>query len=250
MVVPLFGNADAVDELVARIRRSLEGVVASWEVLLVDDGSPDRTLEAALEAAARDPTVGVIQLLRNVGQQRAVLVGLAHARGEWTAVMDGDLQDPPEAIPELLAAARRGTDAVFAGRRGRYEGPVRLFTSRLFKLALSWAAGVPRDAGMFVVLSRRMREAIAGSDARRPFVVAMIGLAGLPVTSLPVVRRPRPSGRSAYSGPMRLATGFSALGYALRRRWRGQRKGAPQALDELIAERYGVCAGRPARAGS
>src|SRR5439155_18061266 len=109
-------------------------------------GSPDRI-----------PRVCGIVLAENVGQNSAVLAGLAHARGAAVAVMDGDLQDPPEAVPVLLAALERdGADAVFAARRGRYETRLRLATGRVLKRAL-WvltAGRMPPDAGLFLVLQR------------------------------------------------------------------------------------------------
>jgi glycosyltransferase involved in cell wall biosynthesis len=244
VVVPLYRNAATVGELAIRVRAAL-AEVGDHELLLVEDGSRDGTLEAARAAAEADPAVGVLALSANRGQQRAVLIGLEHARGDWTVVLDGDLQDAPEVIPRLLALAREGGyDAVFAGRRGRYESLPRLLTSKLFKALLGRVAGVPRDAGLFVVLSERMRREIRCFDGGRPFVPAMIGLTGLPATSIPVARERRRRGRSAYRGGMRLAAGLAAVVFALR--WRSGRPpgGTAPRGDDLVGARFGACARR------
>ena len=155
----------------------------------------------------------MLALARNRGQQRAILAGLAHARGEWVVVMDADLQDPPEAIPDLLRAASTGARAVFAGRRGSYESAGRLATSRMFKRLLHWMCGVPADAGVFVILHRSLVQRILALGGPCPFLVAMIGSTGLPAVSVPVARDPRPVGVSAYSGWDRLRSAMAALAW-------------------------------------
>ena len=121
----------------ARLRRAVSG--HSYELLFVDDASPDHAHAVIRRLAGQDPRVCGIVLAENVGQNSAVLAGLAHARGTTVAVMDGDLQDPPEAVPALLEALERhGADAVFAARRGHYETLPRLATGRLLKRTL-WA---------------------------------------------------------------------------------------------------------------
>lgn len=220
IVVPVYRNAETLDELYRRLRHVLEDRRLSYEILFVDDACPGGSLAVLEELARRDPQVAVLALERNVGQHRAVLAGLAHARGKWVAVMDGDLQDPPEAIPALLARGQAGFAAVFAGRRGRYESPFRLLTSRLFKGLLYLLCGVPADAGLFVVMNRQMVERLLAFGARQPFVVAMIGCSGLPLTSIPVARAQRPSGSSTYSFWGRSKTGFLAIAWVLSRKLR------------------------------
>jgi hypothetical protein len=138
------------------------------------------------------------------------------SRGRWAVIMDGDLQDPPEAIPRLLEELKKGPAAVFAGRRGRYQPRGRLLTSRAFKTLLHMLSGVPPDAGMYVAINRAMIDHLVARRERHPFVVAMIGTSGLPCASIPVCRATRPSGRSRYSSWMRLRAGLSAVRIALR----------------------------------
>jgi glycosyltransferase involved in cell wall biosynthesis len=135
VIVPVYGNASRIPELASRLERAVQS--RPYELLLVDDASPDGARAVIRELADVNPRVTGIALAENVGQNVAVLAGLAHARGSAVAVMDGDLQDPPEAIPALLSTLERnGADAVFAARRGRYESLLRLATGRLLKHVL------------------------------------------------------------------------------------------------------------------
>ena len=211
VVVPVYRNVETLRELHRRLCRTLEAQMLSFEVIFVDDACPAGSFTVLDELARRDSRVAVLVLERNVGQHRAVLAGLAHARGEWTIVMDADLQDPPEAIPDLLAKGREGYAAVFAGRRGRYESFLRLFTSRLFKGLLHLLCRVPADAGLFVALNRTITERLPVLGGPKPFVVAMIGCIGLPMSSVPVARARRPIGASAYSFRARLKSAWRAL---------------------------------------
>jgi len=217
VVTPVYGCADCLPELAARVRQVMAELGVRHELFLVDDVSPDDALEVGRRLAAADPAVEVLRLRRNLGQQRAVIAGLSRVRGSWTVVLDADLQDPPEAIPALIERGRQGFDAVFAGRRGRYQAPHRMLTSYLFRFARGRLCGVPRDAGLFVALSRRLVDDLLAACDPRPRVVAMIGHCGLPCTSIPVERSPRRHGRSAYSAFGRIASGVAEIAWALRR---------------------------------
>lgn len=214
VVTPVYRNETTLAELHRRVATAVAAAGAELQLVLVSDASPDGS-PAVIEAlAAADPRVEPVLLARNGGQHRAVVEGLRRARGEAVVVLDADLQDPPEAIPALLAELRRGGwGAVYAGRRGRYESLGRLVTSQTFKRLLGLAAGIPSDAGMFVAMTRAVADRVAGFDEPRPFVVAMVGCAGAPTTSIPV-RRARADDRiSGYTGWTRLRTGLSALAH-------------------------------------
>jgi glycosyltransferase involved in cell wall biosynthesis len=220
VVVPVYRNRATLRRLHRRLVEALEGDGKEFEALFVDDACPDGSLEVLRSLAVEDPRVSVLSLYRNVGQQRALMGGLATALGDRVVVMDADLQDPPEAVPRLLARLDRGPAAVFAGRRGRYESSARHLTSRLFKGALHRLSGIPADAGAFVAMDGRMVEGLLAFRESRPFLVAMIGATGLPVESIPVRRSPRLDGRSSYSAWRRLATAARALRWAWARRSR------------------------------
>ncbi len=217
VVVPMYRTADAVPELGRRLAGALEGAGLTFELLLVDDACPAGSGAAAATLAGADGRVALVSLRQNVGQHAAALAGLACSRGAWAVVMDGDLQDPPEAVPTMLAAGREaGVPVVFAGRRGRYESRARLLTSRLYKRTLSRLAGVPPDAGIYVALERRVvAELLAMRTGRRPSLVAMIGCTGVPMRSVPVERVPRPEGGSSYSPLGRLRLGWRAVAWVV-----------------------------------
>jgi glycosyltransferase involved in cell wall biosynthesis len=238
VVVPVYRNADTLRELHGRLCKALEGAGVSFEILFVDDACPAGSLGILHDLVRRDPRVAVLALASNVGQHRAVLAGLGHARGEKVVVLDADLQDPPEAIPDLLNKLHEGYGAVFAGRRGRYESPARLLTSRLFKWLLHKASGVPADAGLFVAMNREMVDRLLAYDEPRPFLVAQMGFTGLPLASIPVERTPRPGGESAYSFRARLLIGVRALFWAISRRWRARRVEGEQNMRQAPVKAY------------
>lgn len=219
VVSPVYRNEETLAELHRRVAAAVADAGAALQLVLVSDASPDGSAAVLDRLAAGDPRVEPVLLERNIGQHRAVVEGLRRARGDVVVVLDADLQDPPEAIPLLLAELRGGRfGAVFAGRRGRYESLARLATSRAFKRALSLAAGVPADAGMYVAMTRAVAERVAALAEPRPFVVAMIGCTGAPTTSIPV-RRARADDRiSGYTSWTRLRTGLSALAHVVH--WR------------------------------
>jgi glycosyltransferase involved in cell wall biosynthesis len=225
VVVPVYRNAPTLRELCRRIRAVLDARARSYELVFVDDASPDESLAVLDELKQQGSTI-VLPLSSNLGQHRAVLSGLRRATGRTVVVMDADLQDPPEAIPLLLDRLQEGFAAVYAARRGRYQSLFRRLTSRLFKAWVHVVAGVPTDMGPFTAMDRRMVDAVLSRAPHRPFIPALIAGAGLPIASVPVLRAPRPIGRSAYTNWDRLAMAASVVGGIVRSR-RRNRTGSP-----------------------
>lgn len=217
VVVPVYGNEATLEPLVGRLAAALTG--HDWTVRLVVDASPDGSATVA-RRLADDPRVVAQVLHRNVGQHRALAVGLAAAGdAEAWVCLDADLQDPPEAVPLLLDRLAAGdVAAVFAGRRGSYEGSLRLLTGRLHRLLMARLTGLPPDAGAFLALDARAREAVLRLQA--PSLVAAIGGAHLPADSVPVERAPRELGRSAWTARARLRQSARTLAWTLRHRRR------------------------------
>src|SRR5258708_1023779 len=174
VVVPVYKNADTLRELHARLVSALEREAGSFELILVDDACPARSGEVISDIAHSDSRVRSITLSTNSGQHRALLAGIAAATGRWTVLMDADLQDPPEAIPLLIAEGERGHPVVFAGRRGQYEAVSRMFSARLYRKLLHMMSGIPRDAGAFVILRRDVIEKLVALEGPEPFIVSMI----------------------------------------------------------------------------
>jgi glycosyltransferase involved in cell wall biosynthesis len=223
VVLPVYKNRAALAELHRQLTVVLAQQGAPYELIFVDDVCPEGSGAALHEIAAADARVRVLTLPRNVGQNRAVMAGLALARGRVVVTMDADLQDPPAAIPRLLSALAAGPAAVFAGRRGAYESWGRRATSRLFKglLHLLSQRRLPVDAGLFVALRRELVEQLLASSDPDPYVVGLIARSGLPLASVPVHRAP--SSRSAYTLGMRLRVAGRALVAMLRERRCGGR---------------------------
>jgi glycosyltransferase involved in cell wall biosynthesis len=218
VVLPVYRNQTTLDELHRRLVATMEASGRPFEILFVNDACPDGSIDVLRALAGRDPRVRVVALEVRAGQHAALRTGLAHSYGRVVVTLDADLQDPPEAIPVLLAALDAGYGAVYAGRRGRYEHPRRLASSWVFKHALSLVAGMPADAGAFIAMRRDVADRVVALPDRTPFITAAVAFAGRPVASVPVVRAPRPDGHSSYTAGMRLWTAVTALAQAIR--WR------------------------------
>lgn len=220
VVVPVYRNRDSLRELAARVRAAL-AAEWSYELLLVDDACPEGSGAVVDELAEVDDAVVPLHLPVNRGQQRAVLEGLAAARGAWSAVIDADLQDRPEELPPLLRRASAGdVDVVFGGRHGRYESHWRSLTGRAHRCLRSLLLPLPADAGLFAVLSRTAVDRVLVLRGPSPSVVAMIGCAGLRLVSVAVTREPRSSSPSTYSEAMRLRAARDSLAWGLHYRRR------------------------------
>ncbi len=217
VIAPVYLTEDCAEELCLRLARALERV-APYEIVLVDDDSPARSAGTLRRLARSNDHVRLVELNFNGGQHAAVLRGLSEARGSRVVVMDADLQDPPEVVPRLVEELSPEVDVVFGGRRGRYESIGRLFTSKLYKWLLHILIGVPRDAGMFFALTREAVDRLLCIDEARPVVAEMIGRARLKCISIPVERRPRYDGISAYSSTARSKVAWTGLRSAVRHR--------------------------------
>jgi glycosyltransferase involved in cell wall biosynthesis len=213
IVIPVYRNEATLRELHDRVARSVEAVTNDYEIIFVNDSCPAGSLPVLRDLARRDGHVAVLALEENVGQNRAVMAGLTHARGQVAVVMDADLQDSPEAIPRLLASLRGEVGAVFAGRRGRYESGVRLAASRALKWLLHALSGgrIPPDAGLFVALRREVVDRLIEFRDPNPYVVGLIGRTGSPLVSIPVERPASLHSATNYTCWMRLRLACRAI---------------------------------------
>lgn len=248
IVVPLYRCAQTVEELTRRIHAALADRALRYEILLVDDASPDGTRTAAERAVAEDP-VHTRLLAGEVrrGQQRAVLAGLRQARGRLWAAMDGDLQDPPELLPEMVSELENtGARVAFAARRGGHGSSLRALTSGVFKTLMAMVAGTPRDAGMYVVARREFLEPRLPTGDQWLWFPALLGAigAGGGVIRVPFDRpRPTEDRPSAYSEVARLRLGVRALGYAIGQRVRAE-ESLRAGLEGLVVGVASALAGR------
>jgi len=210
VAIPLYNEEAVLPELLRRVRAVLDTLPGGpHEVVFVNDGSTDGTLKILAAAAAADPRVRVVVFSRNFGHQPAFGAALAYARGDVVVLMDGDLQDPPEAIPRLLERHADGYDVVYARRVRRKEGLG-------YRLAYAFAYRVigglsdirlPLDAGDFALLSRRVVDAINRLPERQRYLRGLRAWVGFTQIGLDVERDARFAGEAKYSvgGLMRLA---------------------------------------------
>jgi glycosyltransferase involved in cell wall biosynthesis len=221
LVVPVHGNAATLAPLAERLGTALAG--RDWRLRLVIDASPDDSLAVADALAAGDSRIAVTNLTANVGQHAALARGLAaELDADVWACLDADLQDRPEAVPLLLDRLAAGdVGAVFAGRRGRYESPVRRLTGSAHRCLAARLTGLPPDAGAFFVMGAEVRAAVltAMSAEAAPSVVLGVARARVPVTSVPVTRDRRTVGTSAWTWRARLCQSARSLLWA----WRSRR---------------------------
>jgi polyisoprenyl-phosphate glycosyltransferase len=198
--VPVYGCAAALPELHARVVAACERVTDAFELVLVDDRSPDDAWPAIERLAEADPRVRGLRLSRNFGQHAAITAGLAASRGAHVVVMDGDLEEPPELIPELHARAQEGFEVVHTTRRRRGTPVRRLAGAAYFRLANALAdrpTGV--DHGTMSLLSRKAVDAfLRVRDVHREYLVLLSWL-GFDSTAVEMTREDRHSGQSAYT---------------------------------------------------
>jgi undecaprenyl-phosphate 4-deoxy-4-formamido-L-arabinose transferase len=219
VVIPVFNEADNLPALHARLAAVLRDLGRSCEVIFVDDGSTDGSLDRLRQLHAQDRTVRVIQLNRNYGQHAAVFAGLDHARGQVVVTLDADLQNPPEEIPRLLAKLEEGHDVVGGWREHRQDPLIRRLLSRGMNRVTSAVVGVRmHDYGcMLRAYRREVVDLLRGCREISSFIPALANCFAASVAELPVAHERRRAGRSRYRlfGLLRLTfdlmTGFSLL---------------------------------------
>lgn len=236
VVIPCYNEAEVLPLLHDRLLQSLEKWGGSWEVVLVDDGSSDSTFEQLCVMHGRDSRFKAIALSRNFGHQAALSAGLAHATGEAVAIIDADLQDPPEILTVCVAKLREGFDVVYAVRRQRKENFLKRVAYALFYRLLKRVAEVeiPLDSGDFCVMSRRFADVLRQFPERNMFLRGLRAWSGFRQTGVEYERNARAAGQTKYpfvkllrlamdgvfafsTVPLRLATilGFAAVVFSL-----------------------------------
>ncbi len=206
IVVPCFNEEQGIAACHERLSRVLRALNASTEILYVDDGSADRTAEILTQIASGphspgDPAIVLLRLSRNFGHQAAVSAGLAYVRGEATVIIDSDLQDPPELIPEMLALWRQGFQVVYGVRETRSgETAFKLFTARIFYLVINRLSDVPipLDTGDFRLLDRRAVDALLQMPERHRLLRGMSSWIGFKQIGIRYQRDERFAGETKY----------------------------------------------------
>jgi dolichol-phosphate mannosyltransferase len=236
IVVPCYNEEKVLPLLFDRVRSAAASWDVDYELVCVDDGSSDGTWRLIEEAGAADPRVRGVSLSRNFGQQAAVSAGMHYASGQALVVIDADLQDPPEAIPDLVRSWRSGFKVVHAVRSQRNDRLVKRVLAAGFYKVLAWMAPfrIPRDAGEFVLLDRDVVDIINAMPEQDRYLRGLRAWCGFPQAEVLYKRDARAAGRPQYTfwkslalaidgvvsfstSPLRLATylGAASLGVAV-----------------------------------
>ncbi|MFC7477470.1 glycosyltransferase family 2 protein [Dankookia sp. GCM10030260] len=204
VVVPAYNEAEVIEEFQRRLGAVMDSIGLSWEVVYVDDGSTDATPALLARLQAMRPEVAVVALSRNFGKEAALTAGLDHAAArEAVIVIDADLQDPPEVIPELVAAWRSGFDVAYAQRRSRAgETWLKKATASAFYRLMARIGGpvrLPADTGDFRLMSRRAIDALLQLRERHRFMKGLFAWVGFPACAVPYDRAPRAAGTTKWN---------------------------------------------------
>ena len=200
-VVPVHNEEETLAELHGRLSTVLERLDGDAELIFVDDGSTDRSFDVLRELRARDDRVRIIRLARNFGHQIAITAGIDVAAGDAVVIMDADLQDPPEVVPELISKWREGYEVVYAIREDRAVDPLpRRLAIRAFYRILRRLSDVeiPVDVGDFRLVDRRPLDEFKAMRERNRYVRGMFAWIGFRQTGVPYRRDPRFAGSSKY----------------------------------------------------
>jgi glycosyltransferase involved in cell wall biosynthesis len=201
VVLPVYNEAENVPVLYERLVSVLETENLSFEILFVDDGSDDESAQKLIDLEASDKRVRVLGLARNFGHQVAITAGLDFARGKAVVVMDADLQDPPEVLPNFINKWREGYDVVYAVRERRKEGWLKRSCYAGFYRLLRHVSNVdiPLDAGDFCLMDRRVVDLLKNMPERNRFVRGIRSWVGLRQVGVPFERHARYAGKSKYT---------------------------------------------------
>ncbi|MBC6611542.1 glycosyltransferase family 2 protein [Hymenobacter sp. BT507] len=250
IVSPVYQAEAMLVELVERIAASVQPITESFEIILVDDRSPDNSWPVIEQLMRQDHRVRGVRLSRNFGQHRAITAGLDYSRGEWIVVLDCDLQDRPEEIPTLYAQAQHGYELVLARRHQRQDGWEQKAFSRLFYATLAYLTDTPQDRTLanFGIYHRKVVDAIGQMRESARYLPTMARWVGFRAATVNVTHAERGSGTTGYrfrkrlhlaldvmlaysDKPLRLTvqlgllisgTAFLAVLYTLVRYWLGQ----------------------------
>jgi glycosyltransferase involved in cell wall biosynthesis len=201
IVIPVFNEQENLPQLYSRLIQVLEKTGLDYEIVFVDDGSRDDSLKLLHYIASRDEDVVVIELARNFGHQVAISAGIDNAGGRGVIIMDADLQDPPEILPEFIEKWREGHDVVYAIRTNRKEGWLKRSAYSVFYRLLQRIASIeiPLDAGDFCIMDRKVVDILVDMPERNRFVRGIRSWVGLDQVGVTYTREARYAGTPKFT---------------------------------------------------
>ncbi|HCV96886.1 MAG TPA: glycosyltransferase, partial [Stenotrophomonas sp.] len=201
-MAPVYGCQGCLEDLVDQVQAAVGTIGVDFEMILVDDASPDGAWARIEELSRTRPWLRGLRLSRNFGQHSAISAGIEHANGRWTVVMDCDLQDAPSEIPALYRKANQeDLDVVFAQRIERQDKPLKRLSSWSFFTLLGWLTGVPQDptTANFGIYHRKVIQAVCQMPERDRSFPLMVKWAGFRTGKLPVQHQARAVGETSYT---------------------------------------------------
>jgi dolichol-phosphate mannosyltransferase len=200
VVSPVYGCADVLPELCEQLEEHLSNITKNYEVILVNDASPDGAWEAIQSLAKGDSRIKGVDLSRNFGQQAAITAGLSYSIGEWVVVMDCDLQDQPKEIPKLYAKAQEGYEVVFGRRHQRQDKSMNVAASRLYRRVFNYFTESKNDPAVanFGIYKRAVIDAFLTMRERNRGLQLFIRWLGFRNTAINIEHAARSKGKSAY----------------------------------------------------
>ncbi len=214
VVVPLHNEQDNFHPLYSRLSTALSSICNNYELIFVNDGSFDNTFSLVKKCAAEDTHVKYLSFSRNFGHQNAIMAGIVHARGNAISLIDGDLQDPPELIPELYKKMQEGFHVVYAKRKSREgENFVKKFTAKIFYRLLKkiTSVDIPVDTGDFRIFSRQVAKELIAMDEKNKFLRGQIAWLGFKQTFVEYERKSREQGETKFTFRRMLRFAFDGI---------------------------------------
>jgi glycosyltransferase involved in cell wall biosynthesis len=213
VVVPIFNEELILNELIARLQNNLNLITADFEVIIIDDGSSDLSWQKILENNLFDKRIKGIKFSRNFGHHQAITAGLHKSKGEWVIVMDGDLQDRPEVIPELYKKSQQGFDVVFVSRKNRPEKRHYLLLQGIFYFLLRILSGIRYDSSQanFSIINRKVVEAFKKFPENSRFYLSTIKWLGFKNGVVFADHGTRFAGKPSYTFRRRIQLAFDII---------------------------------------
>ncbi|WP_410513412.1 glycosyltransferase family 2 protein [Paenibacillus sp. BR2-3] len=201
VIIPMFNEEEVVAHTYDRLKKVMDGCGEPYELLFVNDGSRDRTVEIMREISSRDENVKLIDFSRNFGHQVAITAGMDYSEGQAVVVIDADLQDPPEVILQMIAKWKEGYEVVYAKRLKRHgETLFKKVTAKLFYRLLSsmTSVDIPTDTGDFRLIDRKVCNVLRGLKEKNRYVRGLVSWVGFRQTAVEYVREERFAGETKY----------------------------------------------------
>jgi glycosyltransferase involved in cell wall biosynthesis len=201
VIVPMYNEEEVIPETYARLSKILNSMKENYEIIFINDGSRDKTRIMLSELCKKDYRVKLIDFARNFGHQVAITAGIDYAAGDCMVIIDGDLQDPPELIPEMVKIWRKGYDVVYGKRKSRSgETFFKKFTAKIFYRVLDKLTdmNIPLDTGDFRLIDRKVAEALKQLPERNRYVRGLVSWVGFKQTAIEFERSERFAGETKY----------------------------------------------------